>query len=224
MSHLGHHSPAWHHSQIYLQHTLGMGILQLHITTCYCENLAVIVVVHMICQHYPITKALNLVKHDPHNFYVSSTLHALDHIDSNSSMIPGHLEHKLLIFGLPWRLIIVHILEPMTVFQRHDIVHKIHSAMNGMLWTRHKVLPIRGGPRCRISHCCLQGSSRVFFLSLSWEKGLEDVITQKLFTGSHSNCGVLCNLGVRHFIRYTLENNVQRLVTHSNGRMVVVDN
>jgi hypothetical protein len=76
---------------------MGMGILKLHITTCYSQYFAMFVIVDMSRQRSPITEVLNMVKHNPKVFHVSTAQHAPNHIDSISSKVHGHVEHKYLI-------------------------------------------------------------------------------------------------------------------------------
>jgi hypothetical protein len=88
--------------EIFPKNDLGPSILRLHITKCHCENLAMFAIVDMTCHCSPFSQTLHMVKRDPRIFHVSSILHALHQINFASSKIHKHLEHKDLIFGLPW--------------------------------------------------------------------------------------------------------------------------
>lgn len=77
------HNNIW----IFSENGQGLGILLLHITTWYCENLAMFVVVYVTRHCSPILQALYMVKYDLQTVHVFSTLHAFHQIDFSSTKI-----------------------------------------------------------------------------------------------------------------------------------------
>lgn len=146
-----HHYPTWQHLR-FPKNNLSPGILQLHITTCYGENLAMVVVVDTTCHHIPIAKLLDMVNHDPSILHVVSTLHVVYKIDSISKKVHGHFEQKDRIFALPWKLTIMHIFEPKLVLKGHYTTHyDFHHTTDAMLRSCHEVHAVRWGERSMTS-------------------------------------------------------------------------